>query len=61
MQRSAQKGDVAADRLAAGKARDRLIYNGLEDRSSQVFLRRTFIDQGLDIGLGKTPQRAAMV
>ena len=51
MQRSAQERDVSADRLTAGQTADRLVYDRLENGGGEVFLRRAFIDQRLDIRL----------
>ncbi len=54
MQRSAEKGDVAADRLSAGKPADRLIDHRLERwRQTDLRLGSPLIDQRLDIGFGK--------
>ena len=53
VQRSAQKGDMTPDGLAAGQSADGLIDHCLENRGSQVLLGGSFIDQGLDIGLGE--------
>ena len=44
---------MTADRLTACQTGDGLVYHSLENRSRQVFLGSTFVDQGLDIGLGK--------
>ena len=45
---------MAAKRCdAAGEAADGLIDDGLENRGRQILLGRPFIDQGLDVGLGK--------
>ena len=49
MQRTAQKCDMAANRLSAGKTADRLIHNSLKDGRGKVFLGGTFVDQWLDI------------
>ena len=53
MERAAQKGHMAADRLAAGKTADRLVDNSLENGGSQVFFGGAFIDQGLYVRFGK--------
>ena len=53
MQRPAQKRDVAADGLAAGKAGDRLVDDRLKDRGGKVRLRRALVDEGLDVRLGE--------
>jgi hypothetical protein len=52
-QRSAQERDVAPDGVAAGKAGDRLVDDGLEDRHGEIFARRALIDEGLDVALGE--------
>ena len=44
---------MSSDRLTTGKATDCLVDNSLEDRSRQVFLGSAFIDQGLNVCLGK--------
>ena len=53
MQGPAQKSHVSANRLSTGKARNRLVDDCLENGSRQVFLGRAFIDERLDVGLGK--------
>ena len=53
VQRPAEKGDAAADRLAAGEAGDRLVDDRLKDRRREVRLCGALIDQGLDIRLGE--------
>ena len=53
MQGTAQEGDMSADGLTAGKAADGLIDNRLENGGGEIFLGRTLIDQGLDVGFGK--------
>ena len=53
MQRSAEERDVAADRLAAGKARDGLVDDCLKDGCGKVRLGRPLVDERLDIRLGK--------
>ena len=53
MERTAQKGYMSPDRLAAGQTTDGLIYHCLENGGSQIFLGSTVIDQRLDICLGK--------
>ena len=53
MQGAAQKGYVSPDGLSAGQPADGLIDNCLKDGSGKVFLRGAFIDQRLDIRLGK--------
>ena len=44
---------MTADRLTACQAGNGLVHHSLENRSGQVFLGSTFVDQRLDIGLGK--------
>ena len=53
MERTSEKSDVAADRLSAGKAGDRLIDYRLENGRGKIFLGRALVDQRLDIRLGK--------
>ena len=53
VQRPAQKRNVAADGLAAGKARDRLVDDCLKDRGGKVGLCRALVDEGLDVRLGE--------
>ena len=53
LQRAAEKRDVAADRVAAGQARDGLVCNSLEDGSSDVGRSGTLVEQRLDVGLSK--------
>ena len=53
VQRSAEERDVAADRLAAGKARDGLVDDCLKDGGGKVRLGRPLVDEGLDVRLGK--------
>ena len=49
VQRSAEERDVAADRLAAGKARDGLVDDCLKDGYGKVRLGRPLVDERLDI------------
>ena len=44
---------MAADGLAAGKARNGLVDDRLEDRGGEVGLRRALVDEGLDVRLGE--------
>ena len=44
---------MPANRFAAGQTGDGLVHHSLKDGSGQVFLGGTFIDQGLNIRLGK--------
>ena len=53
LQRAAQEGDVAADGTAACQARDGLGHDGLEDGGSHVLGAGAFVEQRLDVGLGK--------
>ena len=53
LQRAAQEGDVAADGTAARQARDGLGHDGLEDGGSHVLGAGAFVEQRLDVGLGK--------
>ena len=53
VERASQKGDVTADRLAAGKSADGLVDNSLEDRGGKVLLGSPLVDQRLDVGFGK--------
>ena len=53
LQRTAEKRDVAADRMAAGQARDGLVCNGLEDGSGDVGRSGTLVEQRLNVGLSK--------
>ena len=49
MKRTAEKGHMTPDRLAAGQTADGLVDHSLENRGRQIFLRGTFVDQRLDI------------
>ena len=53
MQGAAQERDVAAYGFAAGKAAYGLVDDGLENGRRKIFLGGAFVDQGLDVGLGK--------
>ena len=53
MERTAEKGDVAADGLAAGETADRLVDDRLKHRSRQILPPRAVVDQRLDIAFGK--------
>ncbi len=53
MQRSAQKRHMSANGFAAGQTADGLVYHCLKDGSGKVFFGGSFVDQGLDIRLGK--------
>ena len=50
---AAQKGHAAPDGLAAGQAGNGLVHHGLEDGGGQVRQGGPFIDEGLNIRLGK--------
>lgn len=60
MQRAAEKGNVAADRFTAGKTRNGLVDNCLENGSGKILFCCTVVDERLDIGFANTPQRAAI-
>ena len=51
MERAAEKGDVTANRLTAGKAGDGLVHDRLEDRSREVLTGRTLVDERLYVRL----------
>ena len=53
MQRPAQEGYVASDRLSACQTADRLIDNGLKNGRRQILFCRAFVDQRLDIRFGE--------
>ena len=53
VQRTAQKGHAASDRLAAGQAGNGLIYDGLKNRGGQIRQGGAFVDQRLNVRLGK--------
>ena len=53
MQGPAQKGDLAADGVAAGQAADGLFHHGLEDGGRQILAGRAFVEQGHHVGLGE--------
>ena len=53
LQRAAEEGDVAADGVAAGEARDGLVGHGLEDGGGHVLGARALVEQGLDVRLCK--------
>ena len=44
---------MTADRLTTCQSGNSLVHHSLENRSRQVFLGSAFVDQRLDIGLGK--------
>jgi hypothetical protein len=53
VKRTAKEGNITANWLAAGKTADGLINYCLEDRSGEVFLGCTVVDERLNIGFGK--------
>ena len=53
VQRTAEEGNMAADRFAAGKTGDGLVYHCLKNRYRQIFLGRALIDQRLNVRLCK--------
>ena len=50
---TAEKCNMAANRLAAGKTGNGLVYNCLENGSGKILLGGTVVDQRLDVSLGK--------
>ena len=50
---TAEKCNMTADRLAAGKTGNGLVYNCLENGSGKILLGGTIVDQRLDVSLGK--------
>ena len=48
-----EKCNMAANRLAAGKTGNGLVYNCLENGSGKILLGGTIVDQRLDVSLGK--------
>ena len=50
---TAEKCNMTADRLAAGKTGNGLVYNCLENGSGKILLGGTVVDQRLDVSLGK--------
>ena len=53
VKRAAEEGDAAADGLAAGKAGDGLVDDGLKNGGSQIGQRCALVDERLDIRLGE--------
>ena len=53
VQRTAEEGNMAADRFAAGKTGDGLVYHRLKNGYRQIFLGRALIDQRLNVCLGE--------
>ena len=51
VQRAAEEDHVAADRVAAGEAGDRLGRDGLEDGGGEVGVRGALVEQRLQVGL----------
>ena len=50
---TAEKCNMTANRLAAGKTGNGLVYNCLENGSGKILLGGTIVDQRLDVSLGK--------
>ena len=50
---TAEKCNMTADRLAAGKTGNGLVYNCLENGSGKILLGGAVVDQRLDVSLGK--------
>ena len=57
-QRSSEKCHLPLNGTSAGQPADCLVHNGLKDGSGDIRDRSTFINQGLDIGLGENPAAA---
>ena len=53
VQRAAEERDAAADGLAAGKAGDGLVDDGLKDGGGQIRQRCALVDERLDVRLGE--------
>ena len=53
MQRSSEERNAAADRLAARKSGNSLVYDSLEDRSRKVGAGSALIDERLDVRFRK--------
>ena len=53
VKRTTQKGNVTANRLTAGKTRNSLVYNRLINRSRNIFLAGTLVNQRLNISFCK--------
>src|SRR5699024_3832602 len=53
VQGAAQKCHMSPDGFSAGQSADGLVDNSLEDGGGQIFPGGTFIDQRLDVRLGK--------
>ena len=53
LQRTAEKRDVAADRMTTSQARDGLVCNSLEDGGCDVGRSSTLVEQWLNVGLSK--------
>ena len=60
MERTSEKSNVAADRLSAGQAGDRLIDYRLENGRGRSSLVAPSLIRGWISVLANTPQRAAM-
>ena len=53
VKRAAEEGDAAADGLAAGKAGDGLVDDGLKNGGRQIGQRCALVDERLDVRLGE--------
>ena len=53
MKRAAQKGDMSADWLTAGKSAYRLVDHSLKNGSGEILFGGSFINKGLNVGFGK--------
>ena len=53
VKRTAKERHMSTDRFTAGKTADGLVYHCLEDRRRKVFLGGSFVDQRLNVRLGK--------
>ena len=59
IERTAEECDSALYPAPAGEAAYRLVYYGLEYRGRDVRLRRSVVEQRLNVVFAKTPQREA--
>ena len=53
MKGASQESNMPPDRLPAGQSADGLIHHRLENRCRKVFLGSPFVNERLDVGLGK--------
>ena len=53
MQRTSQKGHMAPNGLSAGQSADGLVNHCLENRGGEILLGGPFVDERLNICLGK--------